>query len=660
MKTNHPLAKKSRLAILGINSAHEASACLLIDGHLVVAIAEERLSRIKYQAGFPYKAVKYCLYASGLTSLDDIDCVVLNQPPSMDFDLELRKNGYSGRLITNPSHHLLHAYYAWVASGFNEGAIMIVDGSGYSYGEYLRRSSPLLGKPPPYSEMEEAESLYVFHDNQIELVSKRWALWEGSEKFCRFASLGHMYSIASQYIFGHWKHAGKTMGLAPYGDPSSFPEPFVELIEPEIFIHTDWPIRLPSRSSAPAHLDPVCRDLAAKVQSELEKSMLYLAERLYRKTSQTRLCISGGVGLNSVTNGRILRELPYSELFITPAAGDSGICIGAALYGYHEMTRSVLCWCYTDDFHGRCYRESERIETFAKYSARLRIEQLENSPARAAQDIADGLIVGWMEGRSEFGPRALGHRSILCDPRTTAMRDRLNETVKYREPFRPFAASVLAEYADEYFDLNSENPFMLVVAPVFQKYRDRITGICHVDDTCRIQTVSSNYQGKFRALLESFMNLTGLPMVLNSSFNIKDEPIVETPDDALNCFLATNIDVLYIDGVRITKASVANADRPDALVPRLNNALSIVTVISSTDGRATTPEHYVKTRTGSRIPIYDQDLAFLCAVDGKRTIIEIANTVQNGSSIDPVSTFDSLQKRGFVSFEFECEDRAVK
>ena len=372
-------------AVLGVNCAHDASACLLLDGRIVVAIAEERLSRIKCHEGFPYLAVEYCLSAAGLESLNAVDCVVMNEYYFTDFALELRNRGYSGQLIENPSHHLLHAYYAWVASGFSEAAIMIVDGSGYSYGEHLRQGSPLLGDAPPYSEMEEAESLYVVRAGAIELVRKRWALWEACDPYYRFPSLGHMYTMASQYIFGHMKHAGKTMGLAPYGDPNSFPEPFVDLTEPEITIHTEWVSTLPPRSSAPAHLDPVCRDLAAKVQLELENAMLHIARRLHEQTGQTRLCISGGVGLNSVTNGRILRELSFSDVFVTPAAGDAGIAIGAALYGHHQITDRLPRWRYRDDYHGRVYTDDEIMDALQRRSIQLQAEHLDDIAIHAAR-----------------------------------------------------------------------------------------------------------------------------------------------------------------------------------------------------------------------------------------------------------------------------------
>lgn len=643
---------KSHPVVLGINSAHDASACLLVDGELKIAIPEERLSRAKYHEGFPYEAVKHCLQVGGLKELNSVDCIVMNEYAETDFDLELRNGGYTGRLITNPSHHLLHAYYAWVASGYSDAAIMIVDGSGYSYGEYIRQNSPMLGEAPPFSEMEEAESLYVVRDGRIEIVGKRWALWEASSPYYRFASLGHMYSIVSQYIFGHWKHAGKTMGLAPYGDPASFPEPFIDLTGPEMVIHTEWASRLPPRSPVPAEHDQTCRDLAAKVQAELERAMLWLADRLHRETGMDRLCVSGGVGLNSVTNGRLLRESKFSHLFITPAAGDAGISIGAALYGHHELTGVTPVWNYSHDYHGRTYPPDEVSAAITRYAKRLLVENPADAPAAAARDIASGSIIGWFEGGCEFGPRSLGHRSILCDPRGKDTKDRLNKTVKFRESFRPYAASVLSEHAGEYFDLAVDDPFMLIVAPVPQRYLDVIPSVCHVDGTCRIQSVRPDHLGGFRRLIEEFYDLTGLPLVLNTSFNIRGEPIVETPDEAIECFLASNIDVLYIEGRRLTKAILASAGAPGELVPRLNDSLVLGVVVATDDGRAMEPEHHVQTRTGHKSRITGAEYRLLRAVDGARTLAELAGFVGDTMPAQVEAAFVDLQQRGFVSFEF--------
>ncbi|HEX6870558.1 MAG TPA: carbamoyltransferase C-terminal domain-containing protein, partial [Micromonosporaceae bacterium] len=567
----------TRTVVLGINAAHDSAACLLIDGHLVVALPEERLSRRKHHEGYPHGAVAYCLRSAGLTGLDDVDAIVINEYVKDDFGLMVRQQGFSGQLFVNPSHHMLHAYYAWVASGYDQPAVLIIDGAGYNYGEYVRRGSPLLGPPPPYSEMEEAESMYlVDRTDCLTVVRKRWQLWDSSDPFLRFPSLGHMYSVASEYIFGHMQHAGKTMGLAPYGDASALPDPIIEYTVDGMRIDTEWVTRLPPRSDLPAHEDPTCRNVAAKVQAELERAVLHLCHELHAATGADELCLSGGVGLNSVANGLILRQTPFSRLFVTPAAGDSGVAIGAALYGHHQVTGARPRWRDYDNYHGHVYTSAEVRDAIDERAGFVEATEVPDVVEAAVRDILDGRFVGWFEGGSEFGPRALGHRSILCDPRPPDMRDRLNATVKFREPFRPYAASVLEEHVKEYFDVVDVDPFMMTVAPLVKPKTDVIASVCHVDDTCRIQTVAPDHPGWYRALIERFYQLTGVPLVLNTSFNIRGEPVIETADDALRCFLGCNLDVLYLNGLRVTKLTVATADDPEDLVPSLNDGLSLV------------------------------------------------------------------------------------
>jgi carbamoyltransferase len=631
------------VAVLGVNAAHDASACLLVDGTLVAAVSEERLSRRKHHEGMPARAIAYCLGAAGLPDLDALDCIVVNQYPAIDHADRLRVAGYGGELLVNPSHHLLHAYYAWVASGFDDTAVMVIDGSGYHYGEFARQNSPYLGESPPYSEMEEAESLYTVDGGKLELLSKRWALWESRYPLYRFASLGHMYAAASQYIFGHWQHAGKTMGLAPYGDPSRFGRDLVDLTGPDMIITTDWVAALPPRSDRPAHLDPVCRDLAATVQAELERAVLHLAHRLHERTGHTRLCISGGVGLNSVTNGRIVRETPFEDLFVTPAAGDAGVAIGAALYAHQRRTGALPRWRQRTDYHGRRYSPTEVSAALAARTTAVQADSVADPAGQAAADLADGLIVGWFEGGSEFGPRALGHRSILCDPRGADMRTRLNDTVKFREPFRPYAASVLTEHVDRWFDMPVEDPFMLVVAPVREHYRDRVAGVCHVDNTCRLQTVPADHPGMFRRLIEAFHERTGVPLVLNTSFNVRGEPVVESPDDALDCFLASNLDVLYLEGHRLIKVT---AEDRGSLIPALVRGLSFGTVFDSRGGHALAPRHHLRTRTGHRTQVRQEELDLLQAVDGVRTVAEIRADL----GIDAETGYADLNRRGFIYF----------
>lgn len=636
--------------VLGLNTSHDAAACLLTDGELRVAISEERLSRVKYHEGFPHLAVQYCLDAAGLPDLNAVDCIVLNQLPECDYDVTLRVGGYRGRLIANPSHHLLHAYYAWVASGYADAAVLILDGSGYSFGEYQRLERPDLGPAPEFSEMEEAETLYRIGDGDLSLVSKRWALWHASRPYYRFASLGHMYSMASQYIFGSFKHAGKTMGLAAFGDPAAYPEEIVDLSGAEMDLDTLWVTELPPRSSLPAEQDEVCRNVAAKVQAELERAMLHLAEQLHQRTGATRLALSGGVGLNSVTNGRLLRESSFTELFITPAAGDAGVAIGAALYGHRELTGSMPSWDYRHDYHGRVYGPDEVDAALAERADLVRWEDVaEQTPELAAADVAAGSVVGWFDLGSEFGPRSLGHRSIICDPRVPGMKDYLNSHVKFREPFRPYAASVLSERAGEYFDLEVDDPFMLIVAQVRAEHVQLVPSIVHADGTCRIQSVRPDHQGSFRSLIEAFDRLTGLPLVLNTSFNIRGEPIVESPSDALECFLASNFDVLYLQGRRVTKVRAADAADPAGLVPVLSPNLTLETELPTSRGAVGSLRQLVRTRTGHRSQLDRIEFALLAQVDRQRTVAELAE-LAGVLVAEAVEAFQRLQFRGLVAF----------
>lgn len=614
------------LTVLGLNTAHDAAACLLVGGRLVTAVGEERLSRVKHHEGFPFLAVDYCLREADLASLDDVDVVVVNEYVQTDFEAMLRRRGYEGDLLVNPSHHLLHAYYACLASGFDEPAVLVVDGAGYNYGEYVRRGSPLLGEPPPFSEMEEAESSYVATPSGLELVFKRWGLWDATMPTYRFPSLGHLFSSASQYIFGHMHHAGKTMGLSAYGDPGALPLPMVELTDTGVDVRTDWILDLPPRSTTPAGDDPVCRDLAARVQSELERAMLHLCRLLHDATGRPRLCLSGGVALNSVTNGRILRETPFRELFITPAAGDSGVAIGAALYGQHVRSGQMPVWTTQHDYLGRNYADDDVDKALVEVSDQVQARRTGNGVAEVADDLAAGRVVAWFEGGSEFGPRALGHRSILCDPRDPGMKDHLNALVKYREAFRPYAASVLTEHVPTFFDIPVADPYMLVVATVREGRRGDIPSVVHADGTCRVQAVSPAHEGSLRPLLEAFHRRTGMPMLLNTSFNIRGEPIVETPAEALECFLSSNLEVLYLQGMRVTKA-VDDLDEPLGLqrtVPRVNAGVR-VEVVHEPSGSGWRAKHYVVTRVGRHIPTSPGVCAVLTAVDGARTIAELSH-----------------------------------
>lgn len=638
-------------AVLGINATHDASACLLLGGELRVAIAEERLSRRKHHhLTPPHQAIDLCLRECGLPDLDAVDCIVVNERYPSDFAGELRRGGFRGELLVNPSHHLLHAYYAAAASGQPETAILVVDGSGYSYVEHQRHGSPLLGPPPAYDHMEETESSFALTGGSLGLIGRRWGLWDAQRPYFRFPSLGHMYSMASQYIFGHWVHAGKTMGLAPYGDPQAFPEPIVSYGEDGIAVDTEWPLRLPPRSDQPAHLDGTCRNVAAKVQAEIEEALLFLARQLHEATGIAHLCFSGGVALNSVANAKLRREGPFSELFVTPAAGDSGIAVGAAVYGHAHLTGEIPSWTGYSDFLGPS-PQPEQIDA-ALRDARdfVRVEAPPDAPEAAAGEIASGAVVGWFEGRDELGPRALGHRSIVCDPRSDSIRDYLNEWVKFREPFRPYAASVLEEHADRYFEVEWVDRFMLSVVRIRPEFRELLPSICHVDGTCRIQMVPAG-AGPYRRLIESFLAVSALPMILNTSLNIRGEPIVGTPEHALECFLTTNIDTLYLDGRRIEKA-VLDAEAPDlGMVPRPNRGVALERA-STWKGSWSHSGPHARTRVGYRMPLGELEAQMLATVDGEARVGDLIGDGGTGAAADNAGALRSLQRRGLISMAY--------
>lgn len=643
----------SRPVVLGLNSAHDAAACLAVDGRIVAAIAEERLSRIKHHEGFPGGAIEYCLRARGLGPLDEVDLIVINEYPETDHALELRSLGYSGRIIANPGHHLLHAYCAWATSNFDDTAILVIDGSGYSYGEYVRRGAGTLGTPPAYVDMEEAESSYSVANGDLSVVEKRWALWEASRPYYRFPSVGHMYTMASQYIFGHMNHAGKTMGLAPYGDPRSFPEPFVRIGPEGLEIDTTWYLDLPPRSTQPAQLDQTCRDLAARVQTDLEVAVLHLCRVLHERTGHSNLCVTGGVGLNSVVNGKILEETPFERLYVTPAAGDSGTAIGAAAFGHRTLTSVVPRWHQPHDFLGAGYGSDSIRAAIERFPGLVEVEALPDAPERAAADLVEGRVVGWFEGGSEFGPRALGHRSILADPRPPDMRDRLNDRVKFREPFRPYAASVLEEERAAWFQTGAPDPYMLLVAEVVPERRAEIPAVVHFDGTCRIQTVGRDHPGNYREVIEHFHRSTGVPLVLNTSFNVRGEPAVETPEDAIRCFLASNLDALYLGSRRLTKHSLDDRSSAD-LVPVLCDGVSLGVEHATLEGGAQPAVYSFRTRTGHVGHLGQQLFDWARPIDGTRSIAAVAE-VLNGDVATARLRFAELARMGLVAMRLPAE-----
>jgi carbamoyltransferase len=586
--------------ILGISAYyHDAAACLVRDGEIVAAAQEERFSRKRHDAGFPAHAVAYCL-AEGRLALADLDYVAFYDKPLLKFErlLEqylgvaprglaqfvaampvwLREKLFTRRLILDrldgfagevlfAEHHESHAASAFYPSPFAEAAVLTMDG----VGEWA------------------TSSWGVGCGNELELLAELHYPH----------SLGMLYS-AFTYYTGFKVNSGeyKVMGLAPYGRPRYADLMLDRLVE----LRDDGSFKLDMRYFNFLHgltmtngafdelfggpprkpESPLTQremDLAASVQQVTEEIVLRMARHVHRETGMRNLCLAGGVALNCVANGRLLREGPFERLWVQPAAGDAGGALGVALTAHHKVLGAPRrVQSEGDGMHGSYLGPAFGDDAI---EARLRgvgavVERLPREALldRTARLLADERVVGWFQGRMEFGPRALGARSILGDPRSPRMQSVLNLKIKYRESFRPFAPSVLREHLHEWFELDVDSPYMLLVAPVRESKRiamtadeERLFGIeklnvprsaipavTHVDYSARIQTVHPDTNPLYHALLERFEALTGCPVLVNTSFNVRGEPIVCTPEDAWRCFMRTEMDHLVIGSFMLDKA----------------------------------------------------------------------------------------------------------
>jgi len=583
--------------ILGISSFfHDSAAALTKDGTIIAAAQEERFSRVKHDSQFPSGAINYCLEEAFIES-DQLSAVIFYDNPIWKFDRIVKsglnassnfeerwpriassfipKNFFLERFVqdelktTTPvffcRHHLSHASSAFFPSPFDNAAILTVDG----VGEWATTSIS-------FGESNNITTLKEIHFPH---------------------SLGLLYS-AFTYFCGFKVNSGeyKLMGLAPYGNPVYVNRIKDNLIE----IRPDGSFRLnldyfgfaDSDSMINEHFDdlfdgearkPESRitrrevDLAASIQTVTEEIMIGLAQHAYTLTDTPNLCLAGGVALNCVANGQLLRKGPFENLWIQPASGDAGGALGAALAGAHMKFRlpRKLSPAGADSLAGSYLGPSYSNHEIRAFLERYDIpnELISDQTLRAqrvAALIADGAVVGFFSGRMEFGPRALGSRSILGDPRNPNTQTRMNLKIKYRESFRPFAPSVLAKYSDDWFDLDSSSPYMLLVAPVksdksvvstfppattndidllsiVSQVRSKIPAVTHVDYSARVQTVDGVHHSDFFHLLTAFNELTGCPVLVNTSFNVRGEPIVCTPDDAYRCFMGTEMDALVLE-----------------------------------------------------------------------------------------------------------------
>lgn len=610
------------MKILGLSAYyHDSAACLLIDGEIVAAAQEERFTRKKHDSGFPTHAIEYCLNEAGIHP-PDIDYVVFYDKPFLKFErlletyLAFAPKGFKSFVTSLPiwlkdklfqktviadaleeqfgkdidwskrllfsEHHLSHASSAFFPSPFEEAAVLTMDG----VGEWT------------------TTSLAIGKGNQLSV-----------HKEIHFPhSLGLLYS-AFTYYTGFKVNSGeyKVMGLAPYGEPK-----YVDLIKDHLIdIKDDGSFHLdmsyfnyctgltmtnerfdalfggPPRKSE-SFLTQREMNLAASVQAITEEVVIKLAKGIQKSTGQKNLCLAGGVALNCVANGKLLREKIFDNIWIQPASGDAGGAVGAALGAYHLMLNQPRTVKAGDSMKGSFLGPEfsqenieQRLKNAGAVFTTISDDELINITAQA---LADGKAVGWHQGRMEFGPRALGGRSIIADPRSPTVQKQLNLKVKYRESFRPFAPSVLREDLSNWFEIDTDSPYMLLVADVAKEKqlpmteeqeklfgidklnvpRSEIPAITHVDYSARIQTVHKETNPKYHRLISKFKELTGCPVLVNTSFNVRGEPIVCTPEDAFRCLMGTGIELLVVGNAIMKKE-----DQDKSLIKDYKNAYEL-------------------------------------------------------------------------------------
>jgi len=572
--------------ILGLNAFHgDSSACIVKDGNVLVALEEERIRRVKHWAGFPIEAIKYCLNDANI-SIKDVDYITISRDPSANVLKKIKhtiKNTTSVRaildrysnskkvksvkallaeafavdeteikaVIHNIEHHRSHLASAFFASPFEKAALLSIDG----FGDFTSTMTAI-GKD---NQMEVLDTVHFPH------------------------SAGIFYTSFTQYLgFPHYGDEYKIMGLAPYGKPVYVDklkdvieftpdglfklnlkyfkhhkdgvkmsweggEPDIESIYSTYMVEKFGPARKREEELTQYH-----KDLAASIQRVTEELIFHILNHLHKKCNTDNLCIAGGVAQNSVANGKILQNTPFKNIYIPPAGHDAGTSIGSALYLYNQILKNKRVEPTYSGSMGSRFSDQE-IENYLKTQA-VNFKKYNDTELydKVSQCVIDGGVVGWFQGRAEFGPRALGHRSIIADPRRADAKEILNLKIKRRESFRPFAPSILKDFADEYFENPDHVPFMEKVYLIKSAKREQIPAVTHVDGTGRLQTVDVKYEPRYHALISAFHKKTGVPVLLNTSFN-ENEPIVNSPANALDCFLRTKMDMLVLENYIITR-----------------------------------------------------------------------------------------------------------
>jgi len=572
--------------ILGLNAYHgDSSACIFKDGELIAATEEERIRRIKHWAGFPSESIKFCLKEAGI-EISDVDYITISRDPSANIYKKIThslKNLVSFKTLKdrlantkkigsvkeelskalgvdiskikaevyNVEHHRIHMASAFFASPFEESAILSIDG----FGDF---TSTMIG---------------VGKGNKIEVL----------DSVIYPHSMGIFYTAFTQFLgFDKYGDEYKVMGLSPYGNATMveklkdvviFKDNGLFELNTRYFKHAKEGVQMSWEDGEP-HIEPIFsdylvekfgkprkkgeeltqyhKDLAASIQRITEEMIFHILNHLQKKTGLKNICIAGGVAQNSVANGKVLENTSFENLYIPPAAHDAGTAIGSALWLYNQVLDKPRIEPMMHSYFGAKFSDDE-IEEYLK-SKNIPYEKLSDEELynKVTDCLINAGVVGWFQGRAEFGPRALGHRSILADPTRDDAKEILNLKIKRREPFRPFAPSILKEFTGEYFEKVDDVPFMEKVFQIKEEKRAKIPAVTHVDGSGRLQTVDKNVEPRYYALIETFYKKSGIPILLNTSFN-ENEPIVNTPQEAYACFARTKMDMLVMGNIVVTK-----------------------------------------------------------------------------------------------------------
>ncbi len=657
--------------VLGTGLSHDASVCLLGDGRIVAAIEKERLTRHKHDRGNDREAMQYVLDVAGI-GLEDVELVVQNENFGM-FRAGNAEYGGEARLLNDAirvvtiSHHLAHAYSAFGPCPFDDAAVLVIDGCGNAYEDCvdLDGAAILTNVSPDLEHLYfEKDSTYAATGGRVRSVAKDFSPWAPMGQTTpglptTLHSIGGVYHAFSSYVFGGLDDVGKLMGLAPYGRVDAAMPPIFELeggrvrVDRAVLTSHDSPAS--SRHELKANFQYYA-DLAAWVQHEVERAVLYVARDRLERAGSSTLVYSGGVALNAVANHRLLREAGVDRLWIQPAAGDNGLAIGCAYYGWLAVLGEDRVAHDGTTCFGRAYGRTDVRSRLEGAPARV-VEDVD--PVEATADlIADGKVVGWFQGGSEFGPRALGHRSILAHPGRSGLRDYINMHVKFREDFRPFAPSVAVEDAATYFECDGhESPYMILVFPTRPEWRDQLCNVVHVDGSARLHTVGRSSDERYYQLLRSVEERTGLPILLNTSFNKRGMPIVETPDEAIDLFLESGLDALVLGDDVIVKSERARTDRVRGTIeqpkagdiPMVGVRVSALSITygagpSADSGLTGSPMVDVAvTDSPRRVQVDLAAAALLRLCDGARTYGSIADTM--GADLEDVLAYATALTR---------------